>query len=447
MRAAARARALALALLAATRAAGANPADTFGLGSREAALGSAVAADCPSFAANYYNPAALVSVRNLDLSVGYMHASQRLRIDGVDNRLDSVHGLVGGLVAPGEAFGVPFAFGIATHLPDERLSRIRTLRQETPRWELYDNHAQLLYLATNLAIRPLKWLEVGGGVTYLAATSGTLDITGTADLANPESSQLRHEVDADLAPIRYPQAGVRVVASDDLAFGLVYRGQTKLKLALDANLHGQVAAVGGAVVFPAAYSLESRSLDAFLPQQVTLGASARVRRDLRVNLDLTWVNWSAYESPTSRSSAHFDVAVPAGLPVTIPPDPKPTAIVPPAFRDRLVPRVGVEWLVVRGESVEVPLRAGYVYERSPVPPQTGLTNFVDADRHAFSAGAGVKWNRPGAVLRGHLRLDVHAQVSVLPERRIEKTSPADFVGDYRAGGEIWAGGATLGVGF
>ena len=35
--------------------------------------------------------------------------SNVLRIDGVDDRVDPVHGLVGGLVAPGKAFGVPFA--------------------------------------------------------------------------------------------------------------------------------------------------------------------------------------------------------------------------------------------------------------------------------------------------------------------------------------------------
>lgn len=438
--------ALSCALVASANAAAANPLDTFGFGSRASAMGSAVAADATDFSAVYYNPAALVGAKGLDLSIGYLYASHHLSINGHDSRVDPVRGLVGGFVAPGEVLGLPFAFGIATHVPDDRLSRVRTLRQETPRWELYDNRSQLLYLASDLAIRPVRWLEVGGGITYLAATRGRLDITGTADIARPTDSQLRHEVDADLTPVRYPQAGIRVLPSDDVAFALVYRGQSKLRLALDAYLHGQVKAAG--ILVPAAYSLETRTIDAFIPQQLVLGSSVKLaRRRLHIDFDVTWVNWAAYESATARSTAHFDVQVPAGIPLAIPPDPKPTQILPPEFQNRLVPHVGVEYLVAVGDSVELPVRAGYVYEKSPVPPQTGITNFVDADRHVLSAGTGVRLAHPSAELPGDVRIDLHVQYSLLPERVVLKTNPADFVGDYRASGNLLAGGATLSLGF
>ncbi len=436
---------LALALLA--PAARANEPDTYGLGSRSAAMGSAVAADVRDFSASYYNPAGLVDAPGPDLSIGYVYASNRLRINGNDNQVDPVHGIVGGVVAPGVAGGLPFAFGLAAHMPDDRLSRVKTLRQEQPRWELYDSRAQLLYLTTNLAVRPVSWLEIGGGVTFLATTRGVLDITGTADIQHVGDSQLRHEVDADLTPIRYPQGGVRLIASDQWAFALVYRGQSKLSLTLDANLHGYVSTLDGAIVVPAAYALESRSLAAFLPQQLVAGTSWHPTPRVALNVDLTWVNWSAYESPTSRSTAHFDITVPAGLPLTIPPDPKATQIVPPDFHDRIVPRLGAEWRVPVSSHLEVPLRAGYSYERSPVPPQTGITNFVDADRHALSAGFGVRLMRPIAELPGDVRLDAHVQWSYLPERTIAKSNPADYVGDYRASGTMLAGGATLSLGF
>jgi long-chain fatty acid transport protein len=178
-----------------------------------------------------------------------------------------------------------------------------------------------------------------------------------------------------------------------------------------------------------------------------------------VNLDLAWVNWSAYESPTARTRAHLEAEPPPGTPVDLPEDPRPTTVIPPDFEDRLVPRLGAEYVLgfgarrkVSGSDVELPLvqipvRAGYAYERSPVPDQTGRTNFVDADRHTVSLGAGLTLNAPGKILAGTLRLDAHAALSILPERVITKANPSDFIGDFRADGTMINVGATLGASF
>ena len=441
------------ALLAAPLAARANEADTYGLGSRAAALGGAVAADATDFSGNYYNPAALVGAPGLSLSVGYLHVGNHLRIDDRDNGVASAHGIVGGLVAPGKIFGVPFAFGIGTYLPDAGLSRIKALRQETPRWALYDERAAIVFLAANVAVRPLPWLDLGGGVAFLAATKGRFAISGTADVLHPYDSQLRHEVDADLTSIRYPQVGARIKVGDLGYLGFVYRGETKIKLSIDAHLLGDVDFAG--VTIPLLYNLASRTVDAFLPQQVVLGASFQKVAHLRVNLDLTFVNWAAYESPTALTHAHLALDLPPGTTlISLPPDPRPTLVLPPRFQDRFVPRLGVEYVVpaagaprrVHGEDhrlIEIPLRAGYVFERSPVPPQGGVTNFVDADRHTISIGAGLVVNAPFAEMPGHFALDVHGQLSVLPERVTHKDSAADFVGDYRASGAMLGVGSTL----
>lgn len=437
----------------------AHAPDTYGIGSRAAAMASAVTADATDFSAGYYNPAGLAAAPGLSLSIGYSSSTNHLQMNGVDNDVDSVHGLAFGLVAPGKLFGVlPFAFGIATYLPDDGVSRIKALRQETPRWELYDDRLSVLYLAASLAIRPLPFLEIGGGVAFLAATRGRFSISGRADVLHPYDSQLRHEVDADLTSIRYPHLGARVKIGDLGFLGLAYRGETKLPLSLDASLNGIVDFAG--IDVPLRYDLESRTFDAFLPQQVVLGASFQKVRGLRVNADLAWVNWAGYESPTARTTSHLDVTPPPGTPLELPGDPRPTTPIPPGFEDRFVPRLGVEyvWPFAGGmrrlpgetedrRAVEVPLRAGYVFERSPVPPQTGVTNFVDADRHTFSVGAGVALNGMFEVLPGALRLDLHGQLSVLPERLTKKQSPADFIGDYTAGGSMLSLGATLSSSF
>jgi long-subunit fatty acid transport protein len=446
-----------LALAAAPHHAHASAPGTYGFFSRSSALAGAVVADAPDASACFYNPAALVSAPGLGLSIGYSYADNRLRINGKDNDVVDVHGLSAGIVAPGRIGRLPFAFGIATYMPDDGLSRIRALRQETPRWELYNDRPTILFLAAQVAIRPLPWLEIGGGIAFLAATRGRFGIRGQANVLRPFDSQLEHEVDADLTSIRYPIAGVRFKLGHLGYLGLAYRGETKLDLALSAQLAGNVNFAG--VDVPLTYALATRTIDAFQPQQLVAGFSFQAVKHLHANLDLGWVNWSAYESPTAHTTAHLEAQLPPGVNIELPEDPKPVDVVPPAFRDRLVPRIGIEYMLGFGserkvsgrpekaKAIEVPLRIGYVYEATPVPPQIGRTNFVDTDRHTVSLGTGVVLNAPFAVLQGALRIDAHAAISVLPERITYKANPADFVGDYRANGTMIAGGATVTASF
>lgn len=424
--------------------ASASPADTFGLGSRSTSMAGAVSADVRDFSANYYNPSGLALARGLDLSAGYMYAAHRLEMNGADSQVDPVRGIVGGLVVPGSIGFIPFAFGIATHLSDERLSRARASRQEDPRWVMYDNRTQLIFLSANVALRPVEWLSVGGGLTYLAATRGAFQITGNAVQSRPYDSQLRHEVDADLTTQRYPEFGLTVSPTEELDLSAVYRHQAEIKLDVDAELVGTVDA---GLRVPARYTLESRTINAYIPRQVVVGESWRPLEELSVNVDLVWVNWAAWKSPVSRSQTSLDVDLPPGLPLELPPDPKPTKLEDPDFENRIVPRVGVEYRLEPRRDFVVPLRAGYFFERSPVPPQEGITNYVDADRHAFSLGAGFVLRDPGAVLAGTIRFDAHVQWSILPTRVTLKDNPADYVGDYRASGDILNVGATVSLGF
>jgi long-subunit fatty acid transport protein len=283
-------------------------------------------------------------------------------------------------------------------------------------------------------------------VAYLAATRARMDISGVAVIppGDPYDSQLRHEVDGDLTTVRFPILGARIHLSDSLHLGLAYRGESKLDLQFSAYLHGEVDYHG--IRVPATYSLVSQTYDVFHPRQAVIGATWMFHRRARVGLDLTWIDWSAYERPISNSSTQLDVQI-SGLPLVIPPSPKPTVAVDPAFHDCIQPRIGFEYLAVAAEHVELPLRLGYVWDPTPVPDQVGNTNSIDTDRHTFSAGVGLRLIAPVEELPGDVTLDVHAAWSVLPTRKVYKDNAADFVGDYEASGNMLAMGATLGLGF
>ncbi|CAN5211468.1 hypothetical protein BH09MYX1_BH09MYX1_58400 [soil metagenome] len=429
----------------APRGASANPMDAFGFGSRGPAMGNAVVADVKDVSAGYYNPAGVAGDPGIELSVGYFRATHYLKLNGKDTEVDPVSGLVGGMVLPGKVLGIPVAFGVAVHLPDDRISRVRALRQEQPRWEMYDNRNQRLFLAANVAISPWPWLQIGGGVSFMSSTQGRLDISGSANIFNATQSQLRHEVDANLTAVRYPQAGARIELSKRAALAIAYRGEFSLILDLKAHLYGDLSQLTTAY-----YALAAYSINAFLPQQVVFGGSFRPLDRLKVNVDLTWVNWSAYVPPVATLTADLDIPPPKGgwpAGITPPTQPTPTKIAPVVIRDRVVPHVGFEAKVVDLPHWEVDVRGGYEWARSPIGTQSGITNYIDRDRHSFSFGAGVRLIHPGKFLPGDLRLDFHTTFSYLPTSITEKTDPADLVGDFSAGGTIWGGGLNLAVGF
>jgi long-subunit fatty acid transport protein len=436
---------VALALLATAPSANANPPDTFGFGSRETAMGGAVAAETRGFAANYYNPAALARSRGLEIGIGYFRAEHSLEMNGRDSGVDPVKGMNAGFVAPGRVLDIPFAFGVALHLPDDRISRVRALRQEQPRWELYDNRNQRLFLAANLAIEPVPWLWIGGGLSFMSSTRGRLDISGGANVFRPDDSKLRHEVDADLTAVRYPQAGVRVALGERVALAAVYRGEFQLALDLSAHLFGDISGLTTAL-----YELQTHSINNFLPQQVVLGGSWAVTDRLRTTFDATWIDWSAYVAPIAKLDAVLDIPPPpSGWPSTVTPPttPAPTRIAPLVMHDRVVPRVGLEWHALGERKVRGFVRGGYEFAKSPIAAQTGITNYVDRDRHSVSFGLGGSFDDLLPELPGTLTIDAHVQVSRLVTEATLKASAADYVGDYTAGGSIFAAGVTAGFAF
>ncbi|HEX3344658.1 MAG TPA: outer membrane protein transport protein [Polyangiaceae bacterium] len=440
-----------VAALAVSADARANPLDAFGFGSRETAMGGAVAADVSDFSASYYNPAGLAKARGFEMSIGYFRADHFLQMNGSSSGVDPVKGVVGGAVVPGKVYGLPFAVGVGLHLPDDRLTRVRALAQDQPRWELYDNRNQRLWFGVNAAISPFPWLQIGGGVTFMAATMATLDISGHIDLIEPTDSSLRHQVLADLKSVTYPDFGARVEITKNLALALVYRGQFGLDLNVAANVKAGIGAGAAGDITTLALGLQTDTVDSFLPQQVVLGGSWKLSDDLRTNLDVTWVNWGAYVPPVTRIETQLSVPIPPGttLPggVMAPTTPAPTVVTPLSIHDTFVPHVGVEWRALARSTWEGFVRGGYEYDRSPIGAQTGSTNYVDRDRHAISAGLGVRLIAPGQILPGDVRFDVHGQLSLLPTETTTKTDPSDLVGAYTAGGHIWNVGMMATVGF
>ena len=127
-------------------------------------------------------------------------------------------------------------------------------------------------------------------------------------------------------------------------------------------MEGGLTGLGPA--FPVSFELVSRSVGAYIPQQLVVGVAARPIEALRVSLDVSWVDWSKHPSLISTEELLLNVELPPGIMLDIPSMIGGTTPVPMNLRDIVVPRVGVEWDAHRTDAFVLHTRAGYVFERS-----------------------------------------------------------------------------------
>ncbi len=424
---------LAIAACALAGVAHANPIDAFGFGSRAQAMGGAATAASEDASANYYNPAGLVVERDLRIDLGYRYAQPLLKINGRDLGVDASRGFAVGIAAPGAIGPFRFAFGAAIWLPDQRLTRVRSLPYDQPRFVYYDNRMQRFYLAANLAIQIVPHLFIGGGLVFMSRTSGQLFLRGNVAVSDPDASALNTSIAVDLVAVRYWQAGIRWDAKPWLSLGVSFRDTFTLNLDQQFRIDGSVGNPGLPPVVSSGFlQVHSVSTDLFDPMQLTVGAALRPRRGFLVTFDFTWAKWSDFPTPASDLDLSLDIGQ-FNSAVHLPPK---RSYPVPQFHDIFIPRVGVEWRAFERPKLGVDVRAGYSYEPTPVPEQIGESNLADSDKHTFSVGGGIEFKKLGPILPRPLNIDMHFAVTYLPDRVNRKMDPLDAVGDFVDGGVV-----------
>lgn len=412
----------------------ANPIDMFGFGARGPAMGRAQTAATIDMGAHYYNPAVLATFDELRFDLGYQLAQPRLTLNGRDSGVNRSRGLLTGISVPGRIGPVRVAFGGGLFLPDDQVSRTRTLPSGQPRFVVYDNRPQRLFLAANVAVQLTDAIYLGAGVGYMSGTTGGVVLAGRIDTQRATRSELALAIDVDLKTVRYPQAGIFVHALSWLDIGATYRGGFVLDVDLAVRIEGDVGVAGGPFVVEDGFiDVQSRFRDLFQPAQVVVGTQARLTDRLLVAFDLEWQQWSTFDNPASVIDIALDLRDLNDL-VHVPEAPRLPA---PQFHDILVPHLGAEWIAARRSQVTWRLRGGYVFEPTPTPAQSGAMNFVDSDKHTVSAGVGAELRGLTSIVPRPIDVDLYAAYTTMTDRIVRKISPADRVGDYRAGGSIW----------
>ncbi|MBW1992420.1 MAG: outer membrane protein transport protein, partial [Deltaproteobacteria bacterium] len=108
------------------------------------------------------------------------------------------------------------------------------------------------------------------------------------------------------------------------------------------------------------------------PPSVTAGISVSRFQPFTFNFDVTWTGWSSYDRLEIRLKRPVVVN---GVPTTIISQPK-------NWHDSWAFRFGANYRL----RDNLTIRAGYIYDLTPVPDDTFDPQVPDADRHIFTVG-------------------------------------------------------------
>ncbi len=400
-----------LALLLWSPGARADLASHFGMNPRSMALGGAYTAVADDVSAIYYNPAGLVQLQGITVATGVLHGSAYLDEDDTRVGMDDENSfyLHVGVPLSGKAKD-HFALGVTLNMPFGRQLHGRLYKKDVPYFVAYDSAVQLMQFRAGAAFRipwePLSFLTFGASIQVLGSVSGgvtmyvPLQQESEGKAADPDS-RMEAWIELDVPTTVFYTVGAMAAIGHHLRLGLAYRSEQSIEMLLPVNITARIAASEKMkITIPVAGLAEFNPK--FYPQQVALGASYRRGRML-LTLDLTWIDYSAYQIPFARVSLDVEkLKQDPGLKLLVGPDGQ---ILPPhvpevEWTDMIVPRVGAEFSVLQW----LTLRSGYFYERSPLM-NTEIPSY-DCDKHGFNLGARASFLRPLGLLPGLLNIDI-----------------------------------------
>lgn len=426
-----------LSALATPRAGGASPQDLFGFGARSSGMAMSGPATAEGYEGTFGGPALLAETREKTFTLGYVVGRFSLSARTPQGRVglpnDEMKQIYIGAVLPlplGGALTDRVTFGVGFYDPVNFLVRGKILYPERFQYPVLAPRTQSLALTLGLGLRLGDRVFVGAGYEALAAVIGEIDIT--LDSTGHVGARSDDQEVAAYAPI----ASVAVDLSEHLRAGLAFRGELigRFRIVIKAQDLGvaipDLNVAGLAQYDPAQLHAEVR----WTSDARKLGAPPRpsAQSGWTVALGAIARRWSRYPGGPEKTVVAND-------------DPE---YGPPAANahDTIAPRLAAERSFPLTPHAGGRLRAGYAYEPSPMPEQTGASNYFDNDRHVLTAGVGLVGDSTLP-----LHVDAFMQLHVLPTRRHQKDASVDPAAPgapwVEAGGHVFVAGITTGVSF
>ena len=396
--------------------------DTYGFGSRAAAMGNAAAAAAEDYTGVFYNPATLTVRKRPHVGLGIHLIAPDLTTD-VKRRDPTAPppeeprtnvGVHLGLLFPlGGLINDRVAFGVGVYVPTIQVTRVESFDPVTPHFYRYDALPDKINLALGVAFELHETVSIGLGYQYLGTLTGNAQI----DLDLLTRRFTRKNVDVDIQGRGGLTAGLLIRPSDALRIGLSYRSALSVAYLLDVDIN--LIGIGALQVDIAGIAL-------YTPEQTTLGVAWQ-RGDFTLTADLIWSRWSDAPDPSPEFTVTLD-GEDIGLGAIVA-DADPVDL---GAQDTLEPRVGVEW----SARPDLQIRGGYGLRPTPLPSQTGFNNYLDSDAHVFGMGVAYSIPDPLDIHDSPVTFGLTLQLTVLEDRAHPKAEDRAYF-SYTAGGSIW----------
>ncbi len=372
-------------------------------GAKAMGMGFAFTAQADDPSAIYFNPAGLTQLSGNNAMVGLTYVKENGgKFSGttpVDDFLD------GFTAAKSETqktlnFYIPngyytrttpsgFAYGIGVFTPFGLGQEYENHQTSIFRNQVTKIDLRTFVVNPTIAFKVNEVLSVGFGIDWMYGTA-KLGKTPWAPTLGGNLYELALKAHGDAWGYNF---GLLLKPTENLRIGASYRSPFTLRLKDgDVNLDGinttGVAALGGASVSQAFFGGNTSfgtkgNATINLPATFALGAAYTAGR-LTVEADADWTFWHSYTD----------------LPITIQDQRPPVLVSTDAqkrWKDVVALRFGAEYRVTDPLS----LRAGFVYDPTPVPADTMGPELPDATRLNYTAGVGYKigpWTIDGAFM-------------------------------------------------
>jgi long-subunit fatty acid transport protein len=391
----------------------ADIASNFGLGANALSMSGAYTGVADDFSACYYNAAGLAyqrrpafahDRRGTSLYIGAGYASTSLWTKDPSAGLSRANispvsfEQLGLTVGPSALGGIlperRLYFGFAFYSPSDAIIGWKQRNTASDRYFVfYDNQNRIFGFLADAAYRFSDHLSIGAGATILAASRTITNV-------NFLQSGFSHTEDNVILIKAAPVAGIMIIMPGDLKIGFNYRGKIKFS---DYGVNNLSAS--GLPIYTQIFDYTRF----FSPEQYSFGVSYQFKDPfLLLSADATYVNWSSFVDEQGD-----------GVPQT-------------RLFDTVVPRLGLRY----GVRNNIDVSAGYAFLRSPVRDQTGVTNFLDSNRHLLSAGAGYTFEKAG-FWHNPITLSAYVQDTLFQDRDVHKTQTVDqYQQGYSFGGHV-----------
>jgi long-chain fatty acid transport protein len=336
------------------------------LGSRAMAQGGAFAARASDPSAIYFNPAGLGFQSEAEIYLGTTFIMPQVSFygpvaDANDPAIKNETKMVKQTFTPINLYatyplmdnlhvglGVTNPFGLGTEWPSDWVGKYITTKVDL----------SAFYYSPTVAYRINDQLSIGAGLNI---------VTGSVKLQQEDiviSTDTHVTIDMTTKTAYGFTAGIQYKITPDISAGVSYRSSVKMNASGSAGFNPQLSVVN--VVN------DNVTSSITLPATGFAGLAYKVSPKLEVEADYQYIGWSSYKQ----------------LEIDFQKDPTKNVIAPKDYSNTYIIRIGGEYTM---DALKI--RAGYLYDHSPVASAYVDPLLPDANRNGVNVGLGYQFTK------------------------------------------------------